>query len=312
MGAAGVYSKQFPESLWITRALLPALALEIGFYLASVVGETRNWFSLFRSARTQALVLWLSALIPYLIFSLEAGTFKSNAFYLLVGLTGIFSLWHVILPRRTAYDLGFLVIAAAPFVTRTFGRIYLAPDRHVHLHPEILGQLMWIRVGILALLVIRDWDPGAFGLWPNLAEWRSGALYYAAAIVPIVLLALGVHDVRWAPLTGEWWRVAGIAVGTFFGFLWVTALSEELFFRGVVARVLLDRLPSRAVAILLSAVVFGAAHLWFHEFPDWRQASVAGLLGVFCATAYAQTGSVKVSMVTHTLVITTWRVFFRS
>ena len=181
---------------------------------------------------------------------------------------------------------------------RAFGRIYLAPDRHVH--AEILGQLMWIRVGIVALLALREWDPGAFGLWPNVAEWRAGALYYGVAIVPIALLALGVHDVRWAPLTGEWWRVIGIAAGTFFGFLWVTALSEELFFRGVVTHTLLDHLPSRGLAIGLSAVVFGSAHLWFHDFPDWRQAVVAGLLGVFCAAAYARTGSVRVPMVTHT------------
>ncbi len=52
-------------------------------------------------------------------------------------------------------------------------------------------------------------------------------------LVPIVAIALGLHDVRFAPLQGAWWRIAGIAVGTFFGMLWVVALGEELFFRGV-------------------------------------------------------------------------------
>jgi membrane protease YdiL (CAAX protease family) len=285
------------------------LAVEIGCYVASVNSETRNWLALFRPARAQALILWFSSLIPYLIFSLGAGTFRSNAFYLLVALTGIFSFWHIVLPRRAAYDIGFLVIAAAPFVARVFSRIYLAPDHHVR--PEILGQLMWIRVGIVALLVLREWDPGPFSFWPTLPEWRTGAMYYCAAIVPIVVLGLAIHDVRWSPLKGEWWRVAGIGIGTFFGFLLVTALSEELFFRGVITRALLDQLPSRAFAIILSAVVYGAAHLWFHGFPDWRQASVAALLGIFFGYAYARTGSVRVSMVTHTLVITTWRLFFK-
>ena len=62
-----------------------------------------------------------------------------------------------------------------------------------------------------------------------------------------------------------------MAVGAFFGFLWVTALGEELFFRGVIARALLDHIPSQALAVGLSAVVFGAAHLWFRAFPDWRR-----------------------------------------
>ena len=304
-----VYSKQFPDSPWITRALLPALAVEIGFYLASVFVQTRNWFAAFRPARTQAALLWFSALVPYLIFSLGAKTFHSNAFYLLVALTAIFSFWHVIFPRRAAYDFGFLIIAAAPFITRVFSRIYIGPDRH--LHAEILGQLMWIRLGIVALLVLREWDPGDFGLWPGLDEWRIGVIYYAIAVIPIILLALGIHDVRWSPLIGDWWRVFGIVIGTFFGFLWVTALSEELFFRGVITRALLNHLPSRTLAIIISALLFGSAHLWFHTFPDWRQASVASLLGLVCAIAYARTGSVKVPMVTHTLIITTWRIFFK-
>ncbi len=170
---------------------------------------------------------------------------------------------------------------------------------------------MWIRVGILALLVLREWEPGPFGFWPTMSEWRTGTLYFCAAILPLAALALGVHDARWAPATGEWWRVAGKAIGTFLGFLWVTTLGEELFFRGLIARALLDRLSSRMLAVVVSAVFFGAAHLWFRSFPDWRSAVVAGLLGVFCGHAYARTGSVRVAMVTHTLVITTWRMLFK-
>ncbi len=305
-----IYSKQFPESQWITSALLPALALEVGCYCASVFVQTRNAITLFRPVRVQAAFLWLSALFPYLIFSLSAGTFHRNAFYLLVGLTAVFSFWHVVLPRRPAYDFGFLVIAATPFITRVFSRIYLSPDRHMR--ADLLGHLMWIRVGVVALLVFREWNPGAFSLWPKAREWRSGALYYGAAVIPLVLLALATHDLRWAPLAGKWWQVSGIAMATFFGFLWVTALAEELFFRGVIARALLDHLPSQTLAVVVSAVVFGAAHLWFRGFPDWRSAVVAGLLGIFCGFAYARTGSVRVSMVTHTLVVTTWRLFFKS
>ena len=309
VATASVYSGQFPGSQWISRALLPALALEVGCYLASVFIQTRNCFSAFRPARAQAAILWISALTPYLIFSLSAGTFHRNAFYLLVGLTGVFSFWHAVLPRRPAYDLGFLAIAAAPLLTHVFARIYLTPDRHAR--ADILGHLMWIRLGVIALLVLREWDPGSFGLWPKAHEWRNGALYFCAAIIPLGLVAVGLHDVRWAPLAGEWWRVCAIVVATFFGFLWVTALSEELFFRGVIARALLDHMPSKLLAVMISAVVFGSAHLWFRDFPDWRGAIVAGLLGIFCGWAYAQTGSVRVPMVTHTLVVTTWRLFFK-
>jgi len=58
-------------------------------------------------------------------------------------------------------------------------------------------------------------------------------------------------------------------------------------------------------------MIFGAAHLWFHQFPDWRQAVVATVLGLACGIAYIQTGSVRAPMVTHALVVATWRVFFK-
>ena len=95
---------------------------------------------------------------------------------------------------------------------------------------------MWIRIGVLALLVLRRWQPGAFSLWPRASEWRSGLLWFLIFAVPIVALALGLHDVRFEPLHGTWWRIGGTAIGTFFGILWVVALGEELFFRGVIER----------------------------------------------------------------------------
>jgi membrane protease YdiL (CAAX protease family) len=290
-------------------AALPAFLLEAVFYLGSIFEETRTWLLQFRPARVQAAFLWFSALAPYLIFSLSAGTFARNSFYLLAALTAVLAFWYALLPRRVAYDVGFLVVAAAPLVSRVFGRIYSSPDEH--LQADILGHLMWIRLGIAALLVLREWNPGAFGLWPRPREWRIGILYYLAGIIPLVLLALGLHDVRFELRAGEWWQIAGIGIGTFFGILWVVALSEELFFRGVIERALLNWAHSPVLAVAVSAVFYGSAHLWFHEFPNWRRATVGALLGVICGTAYAQTGSVRTPMVTHAFVVATWRVFFK-
>jgi membrane protease YdiL (CAAX protease family) len=306
-GAALFYSEQHPPSHWIMWAALPAFLLEAVFYLGSIFKETRAWLAQFRPARMQAVFLWLSALGPYLIFSLSTGTFERNSFYLLAGLTAVLSFWYALLPRRPAYDFGFLVIAAAPIVERVFARIYRSPDEH--LQADILGHLMWIRLGIAALLVLRQWDPGAFGFWPRAREWRIGTLYYLISITPIVLLALGLHDVRFELRAGAWWQVAGIGIGTFFGILWVVALSEELFFRGVIERAMLDR--SRVAAVLVSAILYGCSHLWVHQFPNWRRAAVGTLLGVVFGAIYAQTGSVRAPMVTHAFVVATWRIFFK-
>jgi len=290
-------------------AALPAFLVEAIFYLGSVFEETRAWFSRIRSRRSQAGILLLSALLPYLIFSFLAGTFQRNAFYLLAALCAVLAFWHAVLPRRFAYDAGFLVIAAAPVILRVFRRIYESPDSHIRI--DILGHLMWIRVGVAALLVLREWNPGEFSFWPRAREWRIGFLIYVVTLAPIVALAIGIHDVRFAPLQGEWWRVGEVAVGAFFGTLWVVALGEELFFRGVIERALLDGWDSPVLAVSVSAVLFGGAHLWFHQFPDWRQALVATVLGVACGIGYAKTGSVRAPMVMHAFMVATWRVFFK-
>jgi len=290
-------------------AALPALMLETAFYLASMFESTRLAFAAIRQRRSQAALLWISALLPYLVFSFAAETFARNAFYLLAALTAVFSLWYAILPRRFAYDAGFMVIAAAPILLRVFRRIYVSPDPHMRI--DVLGHLMWIRIGVLALLVLREWKPGPFSLWPRASEWRSGLIWFLILVLPIIGLALGLHDVRFQPLQGTWWQIAAIAIGTFFGALWVIALGEELFFRGIIERALLNTWASPVVAVLLSALVFGAVHLWFHEFPNWRRACVAGLLGIGCGMAYWRTGSVRAPMVTHAIVVTTWRVFFK-
>jgi uncharacterized protein len=304
------YSTGHSPSHWIWTAAVPAFFFETLFYLGSVFENTRFWFARLPSAPAKAGLLWISALIPYLTFSLSAGTFQYNAFYILALLTAALAFWHAVLPRRLAYDVGFLVIAAAPFITRVFSRVYYSPDPHT-LRIDILGHLMWIRVGLIAILVLREWNPGPVSLWPTRREWRIGALWFSIGIVPIALLSLLIHDTHIKVHAGRWWLVLALAVGTFFGFLWVVALGEELFFRGVIQRGLLNSWSSPLAAVLVSSLVFGAAHLWFRPFPDWRRATVALVLGIFCGLAYLKSGSIRASMVTHSLVVMTWRILFK-
>jgi membrane protease YdiL (CAAX protease family) len=310
IAAALYYSREHPHSHWIMTAALPAFFVEAIFYLGSGFDETRTLFARIRPPAAQAAILWISAVLPFLIFSLAAGTFERNTFYLLCMLCAVFAFWYAVLPHRIAYDIGFLIIGAAPIILRVFQRIYLSPDNHIRV--DVLGHLMWIRLGIAALLILRGWDPGPFSFWPRRGEWKIGILYYLFVLIPIIAVALGLHDVRFAPLHEQWWRIAAILIGTFFGILWVVALAEELFFRGVIERALLNGWNSSPpAAVFISALIFGAAHLWFRHFPDWRRAAVTAILGIACGLAYLKTGSVRAPMVTHAFVVVTWRLFFR-
>src|SRR6185437_10077587 len=105
---------------WIMGAALPALLLEAIFYLGAIFEEPRDWFRLVLPKRSQGLMLWVSALLPYLVFSLRTGTFQANAFEVLAVLTLLLAYWYIVSPRRWAYDVGFLIVVAAPIVQHVF------------------------------------------------------------------------------------------------------------------------------------------------------------------------------------------------
>jgi membrane protease YdiL (CAAX protease family) len=295
---------------WIVSAALPAFLIESVFYLGALFAGSRAWFEERFWSWTQGGILWASALAPYLMFSLSAGTFHSRAFLLLAGLTGVLSFWFVFAPRRTTYDAGFLVLAAAPVLLRVFPRIYFAPESNTLVRVDYLGHLMVVHVAVSALLVLRQWDPGPVGPWPNRSEWRAGVVYYLIAVAPLCALALSLHAVKFAPRTGHWWMLVALAAGYFAGMFWVTVFSEELLFRGVIERALLDTWHSRWAAIIVSSLLFGAVHLWVRHFPNWYWMSIAIALGLFLGWAYVRTGSIRATMVTHALVIVTWRMLF--
>ena len=114
---------------------------------------------------------------------------------------------------------------------------------------------------------------------------------------------------RLHPMAGVWWKLPGKAAGLFIGILWVVALGEEFFCRAFLQRELARKIGNVA-GLVAASVLFGAAHLWFRGFPNWRFALVAAVAGVFYGIALMRSGSVRACMVTHALVVTTWRVLF--
>jgi hypothetical protein len=52
--------------------------------------------------------------------------------------------------------------------------------------------------------------------------------------------------------------------------------------------------------------------LWVvvRDFPNWRFALMAAVAGLFYGLAFRAAGSIRASMVTHALVVATWRALF--
>jgi membrane protease YdiL (CAAX protease family) len=71
-------------------------------------------------------------------------------------------------------------------------------------------------------------------------------------------------------------------------------LNEELLFRGAIFRFCRQRF-GRAIALLVSGVLFGALH------GNWAGFIPLAVFGVVLALAYERTGDIRVSIVAHGL-----------
>jgi membrane protease YdiL (CAAX protease family) len=196
--------------------------------------------------------------------------------------------------------------------------------------------------------ILALWIPMEAGLLDDLWSWPPGAGFQPMGVILAVVLAVLLFD-SFRGLPGVGYRFAvrrsdlrpvvvnflafvaiGIPIGLATGFLtWspdvsgpipflgrgigiflLTAIPEELLFRGLIQNVLQRWLKRTWPALLLAALIFGAAHLENGPFPDWRYFVLATIAGVFYGRAYLKTGSLMAPALVHALVDLTWAELF--
>ena len=285
---------------WAALPLLAAFLVEYPFYLVPAFPELREHLR----GKVLPPFLVVSILLPYLACSLGTGQFHWIGLMRLTALALMLGLWYVVLPAAPAVDAAFLIVIAVVILARYFDAIYPVPLPA--LKTAYLGQVGLIHMTELVLLVQRRVAETGFGFIPSRKEWRIGALHYLGFLPVGAVLALPLRAVHLAP------PAPLRAASTFLAFFLVVALFEEFIFRGVLQQWMEKWTRSRAAALWLTSGIFGLVHLWFRNFPfpNWRWALIAAALGWFCGHARNQAGSVRASVVTHVLVVTTWRAFF--
>ncbi|MBS1831024.1 MAG: CPBP family intramembrane metalloprotease [Acidobacteria bacterium] len=308
IGSVGAISyaqqQNIPQAVWM--AVLPALLLEATMYIGTGFAGVRERVARLRGWLPAAMAA--SAVVPYLIFSVPVGSFRMEWMGTLIVLSIVVGLWYRLAPKGLLFDLLFLGLVAGIFLSRLFPTIYENPAGKPSL--DIVGRLMWIRLGIYAVLLVRGAERVDFGFVPQARHWWIGAKYFLLSIPLVGIVAWSIGFVRMRDVSSFSGKTALVAVGTFIGMLWVTALAEEFFFRGLLQQWMQKLTGSLVWGIAITSCLFGAAHLPMRGFPNIKFALVATIAGVFYGLAYARSGSIRASMVTHALVNTAWRVFF--
>ncbi|SPE39845.1 Abortive infection protein [Candidatus Sulfopaludibacter sp. SbA3] len=292
-GVGIVYARAKGIPLQTALPVIAAFLAEYPFYLVAGFPNMRE-----RLAGPR-LPWWLmaSAVLPYLICCCGGIPFQWLALVRLAALAGAISLWYLILPAAPIFDAAFLVLIAAVMVGRYFDSIY--PDIYRQ-HIDILGHLALFHMAVLVLILERRVPETGFGFLPNWKEWRIGILNFFYFVPCGGVLALALHATHFVPPRLPW------GAASFLGFLWVLGLTEEFFFRGVLQRWIEDWTWNATASLVITAILFGLVHFWFR---GWRWVPIAAVMGLFCGRARNQADSIRAGVVTHALVVATWRAF---
>jgi membrane protease YdiL (CAAX protease family) len=274
----------------------------MGWVAAAVVVEAAMYASMARERwrqRWQPRMLVVAAPLSCALYHVALPQSSLASVLWLGAMAAAFVVASPVLSRARYGWAAVLALAAAPVLLKAFRPLYPPAGE---LRMEFLGQLMWIRTTMLT--VMRDLKPEGvgFGFWPGAREWKTGVRCFLllAPVALVLSVATGFARPAW-PEDGAA-AVALNAAATFFGILWVVALSEEFFFRGLL---------QQRIGLWAASAMFGLAHLGFREFPNWRFAVVAAVAGVFYGLAFRAGGGIRASMVTHALTVVFWRTFFR-
>jgi len=301
--AAWVYAHFKAYPLWAALPVAAAFLIEFPFYLSPAFAGPRDWLARQKKSGA-AFWLALSAVAPWVVYSAATGQAHLLNAGLLLGVCLLVSFWYAALPAAPVTDLLFLGLVAGIYISKVFDSIYRSPIPKLQL--SVLGHLMLIRTAALAVLVLRGGVTAEYRFIPKRAEWAAGIRYFAMMLPVIAAAYWALGLVRWRP------HPSYVALAAFPLVLWVVALSEEFFFRGLLQEWLGAWTGSANAALIAASLIFGSAHLGFHRiFPNWRWAIVAGILGVFCGLAWRSSRSVQAAMVTHALTVTAWQVFLQ-
>lgn len=145
---------------------------------------------------------------------------------------------------------------------------------------------------------------------------------------------LGLDDLKQALLGLLAFMLVGLPLGLALGFLrylpdvppfgeillmllagyLLTALIEEVLFRGLIQNLVTERLGEFNQALPIAAVIFGLAHINNStprfEVPNWGYALMAGLAGAAYGWVWWRTKKVTASAITHALVNFVWGILF--
>jgi CAAX protease family protein len=172
---------------------------------------------------------------------------------------------------------------------------------------RFLYGILGVPLCLFLFEVVRSLPDIGFTLVPRPRDWKVAGCTLLL-FIPLALTfgratgILAVHSHVPSP---------GIALARVLGILLVTAVPEELLFRGLLQNLIRHWTGRPILALTLAALLFGAAHLNVGSHPDWRLALLATLAGFAYGGAYQASRGLVAAVLVHTFVNACWLLFLK-
>ncbi len=294
-----------------------ALGILVAAYVGLASSQVVEALRLVASVRWRGGLLVGVLLVPYLLVTLPHAGIAPDAF--LAGLArmavylfvpGLLLLFR---PARNGpldpFDTAAIVALWLPVEFDLLPEASVRVAGAVHLPVPLLSAIC---LGFLLFRVIRPLAAVGytyrFGGY-DLSQALLALAAYAAAALPLGM-ALGFIRFGVAPFDAADWLLKLLAI------YFLTAIPEELLFRGAIQNLVEQRFGRNAATWLVAAAIFGLSHLnnitAHHRPPNWPYVAMATLAGLAYGWAWRRSGKITVSAITHTLVNFVWGVVFQS
>jgi membrane protease YdiL (CAAX protease family) len=166
-----------------------------------------------------------------------------------------------------------------------------------------------VTLGVVLFLLARGWHGMRYGLPWSFSDLGNVLLGYAVSVLLLIPFGLWIGFLAHAHLTRISLRTSVFRILLiFFG----TAFPEEILFRALIQNWFTQRIHRQWKAVVVSGIVFGAAHLNNAPgpLPNWRYMAVATVAGLIFGTVFIRSTSVFASTTVHAAVNATKYIFF--
>lgn len=251
--------------------------------------------------------------IPYAVFAIPRGEFHWICFaglaILPVALAAILEFSR--LDQKFSWQDGLVLFTIAAVLE---ARVFAGAWPHSGLGS--LPKLYLADVAIYLYLVVRRLEGVGFSFVPKGIDFAIGLREWLFFLPLALGLGFATHFIGFFPRHVSLGQVLGGVLVTFL----LTAIPEELFFRGILQNLLEPRV-GKVWSLAITACLFGLSH--FHKVGmsaalgghltlfNWRYVLIAAIAGVFYGRAWRARRHVFASSLTHTLVDVVWGLWFR-